>query len=262
MSESPAWWDSLARPPEVVRLSYSVHGQYVERESFLLRDCWALHFYGYEGELLVDGECFALHPGAVSLIPAGVPVTYGYRGRSEHLYTHFRLKTPRAATRLRARFFPAEARLDVLRERLAEVVGLRAEEPLRTDVRLWDVLFGLAQVERFPGERSAHHRLIEEAARICQQEMSACPSMAELARRCQVSHNQFIRVLKRHTGLTPQAWLRKLRTDRARELLIHSDLPVKVVACEVGLPDLQHFNKVVRRAFGRSPRQLRDSSVG
>ncbi len=257
MDNDCPWVQCLRNPPEALRLACVVHGQHVDRESFLLRDCWALHFYGYEGELLAGEETFSLHPGSVSLVPPGQAVTYFYRGRSEHLYTHFRLPVPPSAPRVRARFFPAEARLDALRERLLEVVGYREEDPRRTDARLWDVLFGLAAVERCPHESTTHLRLVDQAARICQQEMAACPTVAELARRCRVSHNQFIRVLKRHTGMTPQAWLRKLRTDRARELLVHSDLSVKVVACEVGLPDLQHFNKVIRRVFGCSPRQLR-----
>ncbi|MGE9293174.1 MAG: helix-turn-helix transcriptional regulator [Puniceicoccales bacterium] len=252
------WWRCLNEPPEVVQLAYSVHGQHVERESFLLRESWALHFYRYEGELHVAGEVFPLQPGSVSLVPAGIPVTYVYRGRSEHLYAHFRLPATGQQLPERGFFFSPERRLDALRERFGQVVGYRVQEPARTNARLWDVLFGLATVARFPGERTAHMRLIDQAARICQQEMADCPTVAQLAGRCQVSHNQFIRILKRHTGLTPQAWLRKQRTDRARELLMHSDVPVKVVACEVGLPDLQHFNKVIRRVFGCSPRQLRE----
>lgn len=259
MEEAPAWLEYLRHPPETVRLSYGVHGQYVDRENFLLKDAWAMHFHNYEGELWAGEGCFALHAGAVSLVPPGQLFTYVYRGRSEHLYVHFKMRAPVPAPPVRARFFPAERRLDALQERLAEVVGYRDGDFARTDARLWDVLWGLAQVESFPRARTAHMELVDRAARICQQEMAHCPGVAELARRCGLSHSQFIRVLKAHTGLTPQAWLRKLRTDRARELLLHSDLPVKVVACEVGLADLQHFNKLMRRTFGCSPRHLRET---
>jgi transcriptional regulator GlxA family with amidase domain len=52
-------------------------------------------------------------------------------------------------------------------------------------------------------------------------------------------------------------YIRRLRTERARHLLVNSTLPVKAVAVQVGLPDLQQFNKVIRRELGRSPREVR-----
>ena len=44
---------------------------------------------------------------------------------------------------------------------------------------------------------------------------------------------------------------------RAQHLLSQSTLPIKAIAEEVGIPDLQHFNKVVRRKLGGAPRRLR-----
>jgi AraC family transcriptional regulator len=89
------------------------------------------------------------------------------------------------------------------------------------------------------------------------QEMSRPLTIKELASRCQISHNQLTRILKQQTGETPAILLGRLRTDRAKELLSYSDLPIKVIAAEVGYPDLQHFNKVIRQRFGRSPRNIR-----
>jgi AraC-like DNA-binding protein len=53
-------------------------------------------------------------------------------------------------------------------------------------------------------------------------------------------------------------YVRRRRVERARHLLLHSGLSIKQVACEVGLPDLQLFNKTIRRAYGVAPRSLRE----
>ncbi|MHC4887055.1 MAG: helix-turn-helix domain-containing protein, partial [Planctomycetota bacterium] len=41
------------------------------------------------------------------------------------------------------------------------------------------------------------------------------------------------------------------------ELLRQTDLPVKAIAVEVGMADLQRFNKAFRRSTGVSPRAYR-----
>jgi len=56
--------------------------------------------------------------------------------------------------------------------------------------------------------------------------------------------------------------VRKCRLERAVHLLLYSDMPVKQVACDVGIPDLQLFNKTIRRTFGLAPRVLRARGPG
>ena len=52
-------------------------------------------------------------------------------------------------------------------------------------------------------------------------------------------------------------YLRRCRLDRALYLLTQSDVPIKEIACEIGIPDLHAFNKAIRRGFGLAPRELR-----
>jgi AraC-like DNA-binding protein len=40
--------------------------------------------------------------------------------------------------------------------------------------------------------------------------------------------------------------------------LLHSALPVKQIAAECGVDDLQKFNKCMRAEYGQSPRSLRE----
>jgi transcriptional regulator GlxA family with amidase domain len=121
------------------------------------------------------------------------------------------------------------------------------------------VLLGIQDILENTDSSPKHERIVETLTEIVMQEMASPLMIQELASRCQISHNQLTRILKQQTGETPAIWLRRLRTDRAKELLSYSDLPIKVIAAEVGYPDLQHFNKAMRQRFQLSPRALRVS---
>src|ERR1041384_3659705 len=82
----------LDEPPILAAVGIGVHGPAGHVDRFRLPDLWQLHLYGYEADLTVDGTDHAIRPGRVSLIPPGTDVCYRYRGRSEHLYVHLRLR--------------------------------------------------------------------------------------------------------------------------------------------------------------------------
>lgn len=253
----PEWIEYMQAPPEVRALALVVHGTQASRETFRLPDLWALHFYEYSGEIEVDGERFELYPGVVTLVPPGATVTYHYRGISRHLYCHFSTQEALPREALAPVFLHANPLLDALKQGLGEASGFRHQEPLRARARLWDVLLGIAWVQRLGPKRKEQLSLMMRATEIAQQEMDSAISIAALARRLSVSHNQFIQVVRQQTGRTPRDWLNRMRMDRAEELLKFSDLDIKAIACLVGYPDLQHFNKTIRRHFDCSPRALR-----
>ncbi len=234
-----------------------VHGTHVSRETFHLPDLWALHFYEYDGRLEIDDHTFDLHPGSVTLVPPGAVVTYYYEGPSQHLYCHFRCAAEAAKGTVSPAFFNADPRLEKLKKRLTEAMGFSQFMQLRANARLWDVLLALASHQTAPEEYAEPNPVMQTALQIADMEMASALTVAEMAKRCGVSHNHFIQIVQKHTGLTPRDWLKQRRVERARDLLAYSDLPIKLVAYEVGLPDLQHFNKVMRQHFGSAPRALR-----
>lgn len=66
-----------------------------------------------------------------------------------------------------------------------------------------------------------------------------------------------------HTRIWPEAAnfapARQRKTEQALHLLRESELDIKSIAIECGLPDMQQFNKLVRGATGVSPRACRQS---
>jgi transcriptional regulator GlxA family with amidase domain len=84
--------------------------------------------------------------------------------------------------------------------------------------------------------------------------------VADLARQLDVSHNHLTRLFNRYCQQNVVAYITARRIERARHLLIHSTLPIKAVAAQVGFHNLQDFNKMLRRNTGLAPRALRVQS--
>ena len=90
-------------------------------------------------------------------------------------------------------------------------------------------------------------------------QMETLPSIAEIARYCGVSAESLRRRFRTQTGETPLRYFRRLRLERARQLLAQADMKVSEVAVACGFASPAQFSRAFRAAFGRSPRRSRDA---
>jgi AraC-like DNA-binding protein len=82
-------------------------------------------------------------------------------------------------------------------------------------------------------------------------------SVTELARACRLSRSDFTRKFKASTGLSPHGWLRLQRVEKAKALLIGSELPLCEIGVECGFFDQAHFCRVFGKAVGVTPMNWR-----
>lgn len=68
------------------------------------------------------------------------------------------------------------------------------------------------------------------------------------------------RLFVRHVGVTPMAFLARVRAERAATLLTHSDLPAAQVGAAVGWDDPTYFARRFRALVGLTPRDYRRHS--
>jgi AraC-like DNA-binding protein len=54
--------------------------------------------------------------------------------------------------------------------------------------------------------------------------------------------------------MTPMAYLRRIRADYAKDLLLRGELNISEVGQRIGYPVLQHFSRMFRHETGVSPR--------
>ena len=252
----------LAEPPEAVNVGVGVHGVHRRRDVFRLPDLWQLHLYGYSADLTVGGTTYAVSPGYVSLTPAGVQVEFDYRGRSEHLFAHFRPRLVGDPS-----YVPvvqdAGTAAPVLSDLLRSAIGAAPSGSARVVAEVWTALWRVVQLSEplTEGGAVAGHSAVSAAISYIEGNLARPLEVPALARAAGVSHNHLTRLFRAETGLTVVAYIRQRRMARARHLLVASTLSIPAVAASVGIPDLQAFNKACHRELGGSPRAVRVGNV-
>lgn len=78
-------------------------------------------------------------------------------------------------------------------------------------------------------------------------------SVERLAEELNLGREQCYRKLMALTGLSPSAFIRKLKLQRAAQLLSAKAAPVSQVAYQVGYENLSHFSKAFKEEFGKLP---------
>jgi AraC-like DNA-binding protein len=81
--------------------------------------------------------------------------------------------------------------------------------------------------------------------------------LADLAAMAGMSPFHFARTFKRETGTSPMAWIRDLRVEAARALLLSTALPLRTIATQVGFSDESLLSRSFRAVTGQSPREVR-----
>lgn len=82
-------------------------------------------------------------------------------------------------------------------------------------------------------------------------------TIEELSRHAHFHPNYFIRMFKRHLGMTPMRYIRERRLEHAQELLGATELPVREVAYQSGFRDVSHFSAAFKKKSGVSPSEYR-----
>jgi AraC-like DNA-binding protein len=247
----------LAQPPEVLNVGAGIHGVRGLRDVFRLPDLWQLHLYNYSAELTLLGTTFSVAPGYVSLTPAGTQVQFDYRGRSEHLYAHFRPVVGGDPSYLPV-VQDAGPVAPVLSGLLRSAIESSPSGSSRTTADVWSALWRIADLT--PATAETRHPAVATAIAHIEAYLAQPLTVPDLARRAGVSHNHLTRLFQAETGSTVIAYIRRRRMTRARHLLVSSTLSIPAIAASVGIPDLQAFNKTCHRELGAAPRAVRAQS--
>jgi AraC family L-rhamnose operon transcriptional activator RhaR len=104
---------------------------------------------------------------------------------------------------------------------------------------------------REAGEKKRHSAAIAAMEQL-ERELAHTWTLNELARQLHLAPGYLARVFKDATGLSPIAWLHRLRAERAAQLLLQTEQPIAAIGTQVGWDDPNLFARRFRAAHGVS----------
>ncbi len=117
------------------------------------------------------------------------------------------------------------------------------------------------EVERLPAVRHSTrvelYRRLYAARDYLEASVSLPVTVAELAGVAAISPHYFLRLFKSAFKETPREYHARRRMERARDLLLRTEMPVTDICYEVGFESLGSFSWLFRRRYGSPPSQFR-----
>lgn len=217
---------------------------------------WCLHFYRYHGTIRIGNETYTIVPGSVGITPGNTAAEYVFKERCTHGFFHFEPSGTEDVS-----LAPMIALGDSFATSWAqfeEAIGLFPLNPLRAEIKLWDMLWQHSERSQLPSkEDEPVHPAVVQATRFIETYLSMTLTVGDIASRLDISHNHLTRLFQKHLNKTPIAYIIERRMERAEQMLRNTNMPVKQIANQVGIADLQAFNKSFRAKFNVSPREYR-----
>jgi len=212
--------------------------------------------------LTIDGRTRSLEAGRAFITPAGTVNGVREAGAGSVVYS---LKFDGSAAAailagfgLRAsKVYAAGEPPALLFERMRtglSLPGPRGE--LAGGAALYEMLSALAERRRVTVPK--HGRVVRRALDVVDRELGDPGlNVTTLARRVGVHRSLLAERFSSELGIAPKEYITSLRLRRAVELLQRGDEPVAGVAAACGYENPAYFSRLVRRATGMSPSEIR-----
>jgi AraC-like DNA-binding protein len=147
---------------------------------------------------------------------------------------------------------------DQLWRLMAETLDIFPLFPDRVSVRVWDILWSLVdRCETSAGSAGSMPSRVREAVHYIENSLNGPIRVQSIADAVGVTPTHLARLFRACFGTTVIAYIRWRRTQKARDLLLHTDIPIKQVADNVGFTDIQHLYKIFRAELGQTPGSVR-----
>jgi AraC family carnitine catabolism transcriptional activator len=100
------------------------------------------------------------------------------------------------------------------------------------------------------------------AVELMEEHLEECRSLSQIAAALKLSERQLERLFRRELGSPPLAFYRRLRLERAEQLLLYSRMSVREVGLAAGFSSLALFSRAFKAQYGRAPSSIRRPASG
>ncbi len=116
---------------------------------------------------------------------------------------------------------------------------------------------GMVSNQLMVRNENAEPPVIARARQFIEEHHQQDMSLGMVAKAVNVSTFYFCKIFKKATGVTFTEYVSRLRTEKAKHLLLNPHLRISEIANEVGFQSLTHFNRNFKRLAGQSPTEYR-----
>ena len=104
--------------------------------------------------------------------------------------------------------------------------------------------------------------LVAEAVLAMRQNYAGLYGVEELSTQLNVSKSHLVRTFSAAMGVSPGRYLTQVRTEAAKQLLLHREYSLDIVASLCGFSGANYLCKVFKKEIGLSPAAYRTQSIG
>jgi transcriptional regulator GlxA family with amidase domain len=124
-----------------------------------------------------------------------------------------------------------------------------------TTILLLSKILSVTRNQEFAGKTI--ERTIRKACLYFRENLNTNVNIEKLASDLNVGYSYFRQMFRKYTGISPTQYHLSLRIQRARDLLVSSDLSFKEIAIELGFESYFYFSRIFKDKTGESPMEFR-----
>ncbi|MVN77602.1 helix-turn-helix domain-containing protein [Hymenobacter sp. HMF4947] len=157
----------------------------------------------------------------------------------------------------------ADERLRLFEAIFAQLMQLPEPDSLvQACLHLPHFLATLAPVGSLVAQPTAAAEVVANSITYMRQHLERAVTVPELAKQAGLSGSHYSALFRAQTGRPPIMFFNSLKVQRACEQLLHTALPVKDIAGQLGVEDAYYFSRLFTKVMGSSPRQFRQAHAG
>lgn len=241
-----------------IHCCHFLHGLYPWDQNFLVSPYWRLYWNSTPGAWIrLDDKEFELSAEYIYIVPGHLRFVTFATQPFDHFFVHFKL-CDRLPLLNRIYRIPADPGILLLIRDFDQRGRNEGNELWANCCAFAIVSHSLLRLD--PELLRLPMRLAPRIEKVCAR-IKRHPDQhlnnGQLARIAGLDRSAFVRLFHREIGETPQCYSRRVRIDRACELLNLSAQSIDEIATATGFADRYHFGRVFHQVLGMAPATYR-----